>query len=152
MLDDARMTIASRCHQHPVRHLPAIVEDRVARKRGHVTIRFLHDQIGRGKVPVAALAAGKGGIEPPSRDPAQPQRQRADPRMKRQVVRRPAQPFDQRLRPGDAGKIQIGARRGAKRHAVAAWRPARARQRRTHRWPARIPPPAPATRPRPAPR
>ena len=37
---------------------------RVPRKRGHATIRFLHDQIGRGKVPVAALAAGKGRIEP----------------------------------------------------------------------------------------
>jgi hypothetical protein len=29
MLDDARMTIAPRCHQHPVRHFPAIVEDRI---------------------------------------------------------------------------------------------------------------------------
>ena len=24
MLDDARVTIASRCHQHPVRHIPAV--------------------------------------------------------------------------------------------------------------------------------
>ena len=90
MLDNARMTIASRCHQHPVRHLPAIVEDRVPRERGHVTIRFLHDQIGRGKVPVAALAAGKSGIETALRDPAQPQRQRSDSRMQDNFVRRPA--------------------------------------------------------------
>ena len=81
MLDNACMTIASRCHQHPVRHIPAIVADRVPRKRGHVTIRFLHDQIGRGKVPVAALAAGKGGIQPSLGHPAQPQRQRSDSGM-----------------------------------------------------------------------
>ena len=63
MLDDACMTIAPRCHQHPVRCLPAIVGYRLPRERGHVTIRFVHDQIGRGKVPVAALAAGKSRIE-----------------------------------------------------------------------------------------
>ena len=87
MLDNARMTIASRCHQHPVRHLPAIVLDRVPRERGHLTIRFLHDQIRRGKVPVAALAARKSGIEAALRDPAQPKRQRSDSRMKRDFVR-----------------------------------------------------------------
>ena len=63
MLDNACMTIAPRRHQHPVRHVPAVVEDRVPRERGHVTIRFVHDQIGRGKVPVAALAAGEGRIQ-----------------------------------------------------------------------------------------
>ena len=63
MRDDARMTVASCCYQYPVRHLPAIVEDRIPGKRGHHTIRFLHDQIRRGKIPVAALAAGKGNVE-----------------------------------------------------------------------------------------
>ena len=82
MLDNACMTIAPRCHQHPVRNLPAIVEDRIPGERGHVTIRFLHDQMGRGKVPVAALATGKGRIEPSVRDPAQPQRQRSDSGVK----------------------------------------------------------------------
>src|SRR5215831_8866115 len=75
MRDDTRMTIASCCHQHPVRHFPTIVEDRVPGKRGHHTIRFLHDQIGRGQVPVAALAAGKGDIEARLRDPAEPERE-----------------------------------------------------------------------------
>ena len=70
MRDDARMTIASRCNQHPVRHFPPIVEDRFAGKRGHVTIRFLHDQIRRGKIPIAALAAGKCGIQMSVRNPA----------------------------------------------------------------------------------
>ena len=69
MLDNARMTIASRCHQHPVRHLPAIVEDAVARERGHVTIRFLHDQIGRCKVPIVALTTCECGIKRPMSDP-----------------------------------------------------------------------------------
>ena len=75
MLDNARMTIASRCHQHPVRHLPAIIRNRIPRKRGHPTIRFLHDQIGRRKVPVAALPAGKSRVKAALRDPSQPQRQ-----------------------------------------------------------------------------
>ena len=75
MFNDRGMTIAPRRHQHPVRHLRAIVCDRVPRERGHVTIRFVHDQIGRGKVPVAALTSRKGGIEPAVGDPAQPQRQ-----------------------------------------------------------------------------
>lgn len=81
MLDDARMTIVSRCHQHPVHHLPAIILNRVPRKRGHSTIRFLHDQIRRGKIPISALAACKSGIETAIRDPAQPQRQRPDARI-----------------------------------------------------------------------
>ena len=63
MPDNARMTIASRCHQHPVHHVPAIVKDRIPRERGHSTIRFLHDQIRSRKVPVPALAARKSGIE-----------------------------------------------------------------------------------------
>ena len=87
MPDNACMTIASRCHQHPVRHLPAIVEDRIPRERGHPTIRFLHDQIRRRKVPVAAVAAGEGGIETALRDPAQPQRQRTDARIQRDFIR-----------------------------------------------------------------
>ena len=90
MLDNACMTIAPRCHQHPVRHFPAIVEDRLPRKRGHVTIRFLHDQIGRRKVPVAALAARKGRIEPPFGDPAQPKRQRSNSGMQDNFIRSPA--------------------------------------------------------------
>ena len=81
------MTIASRSHQHPVPDFPAIVEDRVPGKRGHFTIRFLHDQIRRRKVPVAAVAACKSGIEIALRDPAQPQRKRADARMQRDFAR-----------------------------------------------------------------
>ena len=95
MLDNARMTIASRGHQHPVRHLPAIVEDRIPRERGHVTIRFLHDQIGRGKVPVAALAAGKSSFQATMCDPAQPERQRPDSGVKHRVAGRGVEPFDQ---------------------------------------------------------
>jgi hypothetical protein len=72
MLDNARMTITSRCYQHPVHHLPAIILNRIPRERGHPTIGFLHDQIRRGKIPVAALAACKSGIEAAIRDPAQP--------------------------------------------------------------------------------
>ena len=86
MLDNACMTIASRCHQHPVRYPATIVENRVPRERGHVTIGFVHDQIGRGKVPVAALAAGKGRIEAALRDPAKPQRQRSDAGMQNNLV------------------------------------------------------------------
>ena len=63
MRDNARMTIAARGHQHPMTDFPAIVEDRVPGKRGHFTIRFLHDQIRRRKVPIAAVAACKSGIE-----------------------------------------------------------------------------------------
>ena len=59
MLDNACVPIMSRSHQHPVRHLPAIILNRVPRERGHPTIRFLHDQIRRRKVPIAALTAGK---------------------------------------------------------------------------------------------
>ena len=101
------MTIASCCHQHPVRHFPPIVENRIAGERGHPTIRFLHDQIGRGKVPVPALSAGKGGIEIALRDPAEPKRQRSDPLMQRNFSRRTVEPLDQRFWAGDAGKIQI---------------------------------------------
>jgi hypothetical protein len=70
MLDNTRMTIASGSHQRPVHHLPAIVFNRIPRERGHLTIRFLHDQIRCRKVPVATLAARKGGIEVSLRYPA----------------------------------------------------------------------------------
>ena len=94
------MTIASRSHQHPVPDFPAIVEDCVAGQRGHFTIRFLHDQIRRRKVPVATIAARKSGIEIALRDPAQPQRQRADSRMQGDFARRQVEPLGQRLRTG----------------------------------------------------
>ena len=68
MSDDARMTFASRCHQHSVHHVPAIVKQRIPRQRRHFTIGLLHDQIGGGKIPVAALPAGKGGIQRAVRD------------------------------------------------------------------------------------
>ncbi len=46
-------------------------EDRIARERGHSTIRFVHDQIRGGKIPVAALAPGKSRIQAAIGDPAQ---------------------------------------------------------------------------------
>ena len=104
MLNDFSMPVAPRRDQHPVRHLPAIVSDRVPRKRGQPTIGFVHDQICGGKVPVVAVAAGKGDIEPRVRDPAQPQRERSYARMQRDVAQRLLQPLDQRLRAGDTGK------------------------------------------------
>ena len=81
MRDNARMTIASRCHQHPVRHFPAVIEDGFSGEVAHPTIRFLHDQIGRRKVPVMAVAPRKSRIQRAMGDPAQPQRQRADSPM-----------------------------------------------------------------------
>ena len=87
MLDNTRMTIVSRCYQHSVHHLPAIILNRVPRECGHPTIRFLHDQIRRGEIPVTALTACKSGIETAIRDTAQPKRQRSDPRMQRDLIR-----------------------------------------------------------------
>jgi hypothetical protein len=87
MLDNACVTIVSRCHQHPVHHLPAIILNRIPRERGHPTIRFLHDQIRRGKIPIAALAACKSGIEAAVSNPAQPERQRSNSRMQRDFIR-----------------------------------------------------------------
>ena len=87
MLDNARMTIVSRCYQYPVHHLPAIILNRIPRECGHPTIGFLHDQIRRGKIPVAALTACESGIEAAIRNPAQPQRQRSDSRMQGDFIR-----------------------------------------------------------------
>ena len=75
--DNPTVSFLPRRHQHPVHHLPAIILDRIARECGHATIRFLHDQIRGGKIPIAALAACKSGIEAAVGDPAQPQRQRS---------------------------------------------------------------------------
>jgi len=69
MFYDGCMAIAPRCHQHPVCQLAAIVQDGIPRKRGHVTIRFLHDQIGRCKVPIVALTTCECGIKRPMSDP-----------------------------------------------------------------------------------
>ena len=72
MRDNLGMTIAARCHQHSVRHFPAIVEDAISGEIAHPTIRFLHDQIGRRKVPIMAVAPGKSRIKRAVGDPAQP--------------------------------------------------------------------------------
>ena len=53
------MTIVPRRHQHPVHHLPAIILDRIARERGHSTIRFVHDQI--------AAARSQSRLWPPAK-------------------------------------------------------------------------------------
>ena len=70
MLDNAGMTIPSCGHQHPMRYLPTIEFNRIPREFGHLTIRFLHDQIRGRKVPVVTIAAGEGRIERAMRDPA----------------------------------------------------------------------------------
>src|SRR3954464_3997290 len=72
MLNDFSMPVAPRSHQHPMRHLPAIIDNRVPRERSHISIRFVDDQIGGGKVPVVAVAAGEGDVELAVGDPAQP--------------------------------------------------------------------------------
>ena len=87
MCDDARMTIAARGHQHPVRHFPAIIQDRISREVAHPTIRFLHDQIGGGKIPIMTVAPRKSRIERAMRDAAEPERKRADTRMQLDVAR-----------------------------------------------------------------
>ena len=71
--------------------------------------RFLQDHVGRRKIPVAALAAGKRRLQAAMRDPAQPKRQRPDSGVKHRIAGRGVEPFDQRLRTGDAGKIQLRA-------------------------------------------
>ena len=74
MLDNARVAVTPRRDEHPVRHIAQIVNEPIPRKRGHITIGFLHDQIGRRKIPVAALATGEGRIQTSLRDPAKPKR------------------------------------------------------------------------------
>ena len=86
MRDNVRMTIAPRCHQHPVRHFPTIIKDGISGEVAHPTIRFLHDQIGRRKVPIMAVAPRNSRIERASGDPALPERQRTDSRMQRDVT------------------------------------------------------------------
>ena len=82
MLDDLSVTLTPRCHQYLVRYDPAIVQDGISGERSHATIRFVHDQIGGGKIPVAALTARESGIELPVGNPAQPKRQRTDSGIK----------------------------------------------------------------------
>ena len=81
MRDNVRMTIATRCHQHPMRDLPAVIEDGISGEIAHPTIGFLHDQIRRRKVPIMTVAARKSRIQRAMGDPAQPQRERTDLRM-----------------------------------------------------------------------
>ncbi len=69
-----------------MRYGPAIVQDRIPGQRRHATIRFVHDQIGGGKIPVAALTAGERGIEPSVRNPTQPKRQRPDSGMENYIL------------------------------------------------------------------
>ena len=101
MLDDFSVTLAPSRHQNLVRYDPAIVLDRIPGECGHATIRFVHDQIGCGNVPVAALPARESGVELSVSHATQPQRQRTDSRVKDNILRS-AHPLDQRFRPGDA--------------------------------------------------
>jgi len=81
MLDNARMTIASRCHQHPVRHLRDCIY-RIPRELSHVTISLPARSNWPRQGPIAALATRKKRIEVSLRNPATAERQRSDSGMK----------------------------------------------------------------------
>ena len=65
-----------------------------------------------------ALAARKSRIQASLCDPAQPKRQRSDSRMKDDFTGCLTEPLHQRLRTGDAGKIQLSASRRMNRYIV----------------------------------
>jgi len=73
MRDDARMTIASRGTSTPCATSRRCRGSPRRKARSYYHSLPAH-QIRRGKIPIAALTAGKGGIEAALRDPAEPKR------------------------------------------------------------------------------
>ena len=119
MLDNASMTIAPRCHQHPVRHLRAIIRgSRPPRARS-----CYHSLPARSNWRRQGPSRGFGRRQRPRqaapRRPgtaAAPAIRSADAAKSRPAAR--LQPLDQRFWPGDARKIELGARRRVNRHIV----------------------------------
>ena len=73
------MPVSTGCDKHPVPWHRTIVGNRSARQRRKRAARFVHQKIGRRKVPIVAVAAGKSGIAKALRDAYKPQRQRMPP-------------------------------------------------------------------------
>ena len=110
MPDNARMTIASRCHQHPVHHVPAII------RRSHPprARSSYHSLPARSNSP--RQGPSRGSVRPQKRHRARharpgtaaaPANRCADAS---DIFRRRAEPLHQRLRAGHAGEIEIVAR------------------------------------------
>ena len=66
--------------ERPMPRHGTIIGHSSARNGRQCAARFVHQKISRRKVPVVAVAAGKGGVAGAMRDLGQPERQRAHPR------------------------------------------------------------------------
>ena len=91
------MPVAPGGDQHPVPRHGTIIGQRLAAKRRQRAARFVHQKIGRRKVPVVTVAAGDGGVDGALRDPGKPQRQRVNPRHDRDTAGRMAASFSRKF-------------------------------------------------------
>ena len=60
-------------NQRAMHDMRVIIAQRLAGKIGHHAAGFVHQKVGRRKVPVMAAGRGEGGIERAMRDAGQPQ-------------------------------------------------------------------------------
>src|SRR5215472_1226012 len=78
-LDKRRVPVSAGCDKHPVPWHWTIIGDCSAHQRREHAARLVHQKIGCCKVPIVAVAAGKGCIAEALRDACEPQRQRMSP-------------------------------------------------------------------------
>ncbi len=96
--------------QRAVHHVRAIIDKPPPRKVGHHAAGFVHQKVGRRKIPIVAAAGGKGGIELAMRDADKPQRQREDFGLGGDLRMQAAQAIEIALGAGELGAGQSRAR------------------------------------------
>ena len=94
--------------ERPVPRHGTIIGDRPTREGRYRAACFVHQKIGRRKIPVVAVAAGDGDVERALRDAGETQRERWHPRHRRHRRCDRREAVEETLRPGDAG---VGKRR-----------------------------------------
>jgi hypothetical protein len=78
-LKKSRVPVAPSRDKHPVPRHGAIIRQPLAAKRRERAARFVHQKVGRRKIPVVTAAAGDGGVNGSFGDAGKPQSQRVDP-------------------------------------------------------------------------
>ena len=95
--------------------LRAVIGQNLPRQRGQRTAGFVHQKVGRRKVPVVAVAACKSDVERALRDACKAQRERADPWHRHNLRVNSVSQVRNRFGPDALAPVKINAGNGRDR-------------------------------------
>src|SRR5688500_9078426 len=113
------VTLPSGSDQGPVHRTWTIVNRPHSIEVGQQAAGFVHQKIGRGKVPVMTVATRDGDVHAAMGDVGDAQSECADARQLYDLRVQGRNAFENALGTGELGAIEIASRRDEDRHAVA---------------------------------